>query len=84
MVRAGVFHQMIGRGPVAMAIEQRADDSAVQDSGKRLVFLLRLPFSNDLAVFDEAANMQTLAVRWTATEAGILGSVLFLKRFFHL
>ena len=29
MIRAGVFHQMISRGPVAVTIEQRPNDFAI-------------------------------------------------------
>src|SRR3954447_3729734 len=43
---ACTLHQMIRRRPVAMAIEQRADDPAVQNSLERFVFSLRFPLSD--------------------------------------
>ena len=46
---AGAFHQMIRCRPVAMTIEQRADDPAVQNSVERFIFFLRSPFSDDFA-----------------------------------
>ena len=51
------LHQMIGRRPIAMAIEQRADDAAIQDSLERFVFFLWLPFRDDFAVFLETPDM---------------------------
>jgi len=69
MIRAGVFHQMISRSPVAMTIEQRADDSAVQNAGKRFVLRLRLPFRDDFAVPGKTADAQTLGIRRTTTPA---------------
>ena len=80
MVSACVFHQMIGRGPIAMTVEQRADDAAIQHAGKRFVLRLRLPFGNDFAVFGKAADAQTVRIRRAATPTRIFGSVLFLKR----
>jgi len=62
-----------------MAIEQRADYAAIQHSIKSFVFLLRFPFSHDVAVFREASNMQSFGIRWTATPAGVVGCVFFLK-----
>lgn len=74
------LHQMPGRGPVAVAIEQRADDSAVEDTGKRFVFLLRFPFCHDFVAADETANVQPVRVGRPATEAGVRRRVKFLKR----
>src|SRR5438309_3977181 len=73
---------MIGRGPITMTVEQRADDAAIQHAGKRFVLRLRLPFGNDFAVFGKAADPQTFAIRRAATPTRIFGSVLFLKRWF--
>jgi len=55
LVRA--FHQMISRCPVAMAIEQRADNATIQNTVKRFVFLLGFPLSEDFAVFWKTANV---------------------------
>ena len=73
------LHQMIRRGPVAMAIEQRADDAAIQDSTKRFVFFLRFPFGDQFAVVGETSNMQPIRICRAATEADIVGRVFFLK-----
>src|SRR2546421_2601131 len=83
MIRARVFHQMIGRGPVAMAIEQRPNDSAIQDAGKRFVLRLRRPLRDDVAVFRKTANPQTFAIRRSTAPARIFRSVLLLQRLLH-
>ncbi len=70
---------MIGGRPIAMAIEQRADDAAIQYSGKSLILFLWFPFCYDFAVFRKTANMQTVRVRRPAAPAGIVRRVLFLK-----
>ena len=76
------FHQMIRCRPVAMTIEQRADDPAVQNSLERFVFFLRFPLSDDFAVLQETANMQAVWICLAAAEANIFRCVLFLERFF--
>ena len=73
------FHQMICRGPVAVAIEQCPDDAAIQNSIERFVFLLRFPLSDDFAVLRETSNVQPVRIRRAATPAGIVRSVFFLK-----
>jgi len=75
---ARAFHQMIRCGPVAMTIEQCADDPAVQNSLERFVFFLRFPLSDDLAVLQETTNMQAIRVCRAATEANISRRVFFL------
>jgi hypothetical protein len=37
VIGAGTLHQVLRRGPVGMAVEQCADNPAVQHAGKRLV-----------------------------------------------
>ena len=64
-----------------MAIQQRPDDASIQDSVKGFVLLLGFPFSDDFAVVREAANVQSFGIRGPATPAGVVRSVLFLKRF---
>ena len=73
------FHQMISRCPVAVAIEQCADDAAIQDSIKGFVFFLWSPLSDDFAVLQETSNMQSVRVRRAATPADIVRSIFFLK-----
>ena len=53
----GILHQMIGSRPIAMAIEQCADDAAIQDSLKSFVFFLWFPFCDDFTVFWETPDM---------------------------
>src|SRR5437764_15367617 len=75
---------MISCGPVAVAIEQRPDDAAIQDSIKSFVFLLRFPFGDDLAILRETSNVQPARIRRATTPANIVRSVFFLKRLrFH-
>ena len=79
--RIGVraFHQMIRASPVAMTIEQSADDSPAEYSRKRFVFLLRLPIRDDFITFDETADVQAIRIRWAATKACVVRRVFFLK-----
>ncbi len=74
-----VLHQMIGCRPIAMTIEQRADDAAIQNPIKSFVFFLWFPFSNDFAVFRETSDMQSMRVRRSATPARVVRSKFFLK-----
>ncbi len=80
MILPCVLHQMIGCRPIAMAIEQRADDAAIQNPLKRFVFFFWSPLCNHFPVFRKAADMQSFGIRRTTTPTGILRCVLFLKR----
>jgi hypothetical protein len=51
-----MLHQMIGGRPIAMAIEQRADDAAVQDSLKSFIFSFWFPLCDNFAVFWETPD----------------------------
>jgi len=51
-----MLHQMIGSRPIAMAIEQRADDAAVQDSLKSFIFSFWFPLCDNFAVFWETPD----------------------------
>ena len=75
-----VLHQMIRCRPVAMAIEQRADDAAIQDPSKRFVFFLGFPFSDHFAIFWKTSDMQSIWVRRATTPANVVRSVFFLER----
>jgi len=79
------FHEMISRCPIAMTIQQRADDAAIQDSIKSFVFFLRFPLGDHFAVFWKASDVQPVRVRRAATETNIVRRIFFLKRlgFFH-
>lgn len=74
---------MPGRGPVAMAVEQSADDAAAQHPGKRLLVRFRLEVGYHFITVGKAANVQALFVRGTATEARIVRCVSFLKALAH-
>ena len=52
-----MLHQMIRGRPIAMAIEQRADDAAIQDSLKSFVFFFWFPLGDNLAVLWETPDM---------------------------
>ena len=89
-IRACAFHQMIRCRPITMAIKQRANDPAVQDSVKSLVFFRRLPLGDDLAdcsrfigVPCEATNVQSIGICRATTETRIFRRICFLKRLFH-
>ena len=76
--RASAVHQMIGSRPVTMAIEQRPNDAAVENSGKRLVFWFRLPVGYDFAILGKTADPQSFRVGRAATPARVVRRVRFL------
>ena len=67
-----------------MAIEQCANDPAVQDCVKSLVFFFRFPLSDHFAVFRKTANMQAVWICRAAAEANVSRRIFFLERLFHL
>ena len=82
-VGAGFFHQMNGRRPIAVTIEEGAADAAVQDSVEGLMMRLWTPFANQLIAFSKAANAKSHLVRRTAAEAAVVRRVGFLKALAH-
>jgi hypothetical protein len=52
-----MLHQMIGSRPIAMAIEQRADDAAIQYSLKSFVFFFWFPLCDNFAGLWETPDM---------------------------
>src|SRR5579872_4404856 len=78
-VRAGLLHQMHRRGPVAVAIQKRAADAAVEDAVEGLMMRLGTPLANELVAFGEAANAKTFRVGRPASEALIVRCVSFLN-----
>src|SRR5436853_5829551 len=70
--RAGLFHQMDCRGPVAVAIEECAADTAIEHPVEGLMVRLRTPFANEVIAFGKAANAKSFVVRRSATEASIV------------
>lgn len=77
------LHQVHRRSPVAVAVEQRADDAAAQDVLERLVVFLGLPLRDRLVALGEAANAQPLRVRRTTAKAGVLRGVASLQTGFR-
>src|SRR5262245_60111577 len=65
-----------------MTIEQRTNNSAVQNSVKSFVFLLWFPLGDHFAVLRKTANMQSVWIRWAATEANVSRRIFFLERLF--
>src|SRR2546430_4552449 len=71
------------RRPVAVAVEERTADSAVEDAVERLMVRLRPPLANELAAIFEASNPQSLVVGRSAAEAAVIRGVSLLNAF-HL
>src|ERR1700722_8132791 len=74
-------------GPVRVAIEERAADPPVEHAGKCLVVRLGPPLAHDLGLravaLREASDPEPLGVRRAASEARVLGGVLFLEALLH-
>src|SRR5215208_5968893 len=77
LVGATLLHEVPRRRPVAMTVEQRADDPAAQHSLKRFILLRRLPLRDNLVTIGKAANVQALRVRRSTAEAREIWSVGF-------
>src|SRR6266566_9986608 len=68
--RARAAHEVISRGPVGVAIEQRSRDTAGERPLESLVVLLRVPDRDDLvAARQSALYAQTLLIARAAPEA---------------
>lgn len=64
---------MVRGGPVAVAIEQSADDPAVEDSGKSVVIRLGSPIGDHKPIgLRDTPDPQTLWVGRAATETDAL------------
>ena len=57
LVITAFFHQVIGRRPVRMAIEQGPDYTAVQNARKGLMMRLSVPLGGELVTFGKAADL---------------------------
>src|ERR1700730_17026526 len=79
VVRAGAFHQVISRCPVAMAIKQCSNPAAVQTARERFIFPLRLPFGDYVVVLGKTANAQAFRIGWAASPADIVWGVFLLQ-----
>src|ERR1051326_3862714 len=83
MIDSGFLHQVISRGPIAMTIEQRADDAATQHPRKRFLISRGMESSDNFITFGKAANVQPFFIRWSTAKASHVRRVSFLKTFFH-
>jgi hypothetical protein len=81
MIETFALHQMVGGGPVAMAVEHRAGDAPTQHSRKRFLVGLGLPLCDNFLALRKAANVQTLFVCWSTTKTLQVGRVSFLDTF---
>src|SRR6266496_502058 len=73
------LHQMIGRRPVAVAVEERADDAAIEHVLESVMVSFRLPSGDDFIAFDEALDVKTFVVGGSATKAYVLRRVAILQ-----
>jgi hypothetical protein len=62
-----------------VAVEQRADDAAVEHAGERVVVWLGREVGDHLVALDEALDAEAALVGGTAAEAEALGRVLVLE-----
>jgi hypothetical protein len=76
---AGLTHQVVRRGPVAVAVQDRPADSAVHDALEREVVRLRPPVRHDRFALHEALDLQALRVGRPASEAAVLRRVGVLE-----
>jgi hypothetical protein len=67
-----------------VTIEQRADNAAVEHSGKRLMMIFGVPFSNDFFAVGKTENPQTFLVFYAAAETNSVRGEDFLERFFFI
>ena len=70
---------MPASGPVHMAIQQSANDAAVDHALVGLVVIFGFKICNDAIAFDKALDLQSFFVGWTAAKANKVGSELVLK-----
>src|SRR5262249_45463784 len=74
-------HQMPGRCPIAMTVQQGSDNSAIQHPRKGLVAFCRHPITDDLLAPWETADPQAFGISRTATPTSVVWCVFLLKRF---
>ena len=81
LVGAALLHQVPRRRPVAMTVEECADDPAAQHSLKRFIPGARLPLRHNLVAISKTADVQALRVCWSTTEAREIRGKCFLNTF---
>ena len=82
MVQTIALHQVIRSRPVAMAVEQCADNSAAEHSRKRFLVGFRLPISDHFFALGKAADVQPFFVCRATTKTREPWCVGFLDTFF--
>ena len=78
-VEPALHHQVVAGGPVAVAVEQGADDAAVEHPGEGVVVRLGGEVGDDLVALDEALDAEPLVVGGAAAEADALRRVPCLE-----
>src|SRR5687767_5686316 len=71
-------HEVTGRCPVAVTVEQGPDDAAVEHSRKCLVMRLGAPLGHEAPALLPTLQAQSLVVGRTAAETAISGCVSIL------
>ena len=72
-------HQVHRRRPVAVAVEQRAADAAVEDAVEGLMMRFGVPLADHLVAFLEAADSQALFVGRSAAETDAVRRISLLQ-----
>lgn len=81
-VEPSSFHQVVGSGPVGVAIEQGSCDAPVEHPREGLVVRFGLPHADEFVARTtrgEAPDPKAFRVGWPATEADVVRSVTFLN-----
>src|SRR5215213_6234368 len=81
LIGAALLHQVPRCRPVAVTIEERADDAAAQHSLKRFILLTRLPLRDNLVAIRKTADVKALRVRWPTAKTREIRGVGFLDTF---
>lgn len=76
---AALLHDVPGRRPVAMAVEQRATNATVQDPFEGLVVCLGRPFGDNFVPLNDTADPQPLCVGWATPKTLVVRRVGLLK-----
>ena len=73
------LHEMIGRTPIAVAIEERATNAPVENRAKGDMVRLCLPGRDEDVTLEKAAQTKAFLIGLTAAKTPVLGSILLLK-----
>ena len=78
---AALLHQVIRGRPVRMAIEQRADNAAVQHPGKRLMMRLGVPLGDDLVALGKLLICSPFSFAGPQPKQMLLGEYISCRDF---